>query len=86
MEKKIIMYGTEWCGDTRRAKKVFSENQIDYEYVNVDRDEEAEKLVKKINNGFRSVPTIIFPDGSIVVEPSNEELKIKLIELDYIHQ
>jgi mycoredoxin len=85
MEKRIIMYGTEWCGDTRRAKKILNENQIEYEYINVDRDEESEKLVKKINNGFRSVPTIIFPDCSIIVEPTNDELKLKLIELNYIH-
>lgn len=84
MNEKMIVYGTEWCGDTRRAKKILNEYQIDYEYINVDRDSEAEKIVKQINNGFRSVPTIIFPDGSIIVEPSNDELKSALIQHNYI--
>lgn len=84
MNEKMIVYGTEWCGDTRRAKKILNEYQIDYEYINVERDSEAEKIVKQINNGFRSVPTIIFPDGSIIVEPSNEELKSALIQHNYI--
>ena len=78
---KIIMYGTPWCGDTIRARKVFDENQIDYEWVNIDKDKDGEKLVKEINKGFRSVPTIIFNDGSILVEPNRETLKNKLKEL-----
>jgi len=81
---KIIMYGTPWCGDTVRARRVLDENQIDYEWINIDKDKDAEKLVKEINKGFRSVPTIIFSDGSILVEPNKETLKNKLIELGLI--
>ncbi len=68
----------------KKGKKILDEYQIDYEYINIDRNPEGEKLVKQINKGFRSVPTIIFPDGSIIVEPTNEELKSKLLELEYI--
>jgi mycoredoxin len=84
MTEKMIVYGTEWCGDTRRAKKILDEHKIDYEYINIDHSPEAKVLVKKINNGYASVPTIIFPDGSILVEPTNVELKEKLIEFKYI--
>ena len=82
-QNKIIMYGTRWCGDTRRSRKVFDKNKIDYEWINIDQDPEAEVYVKNINNGFRSVPTILFPDGTILVEPSDNELKNKLSELGY---
>lgn len=82
----MIVYGTAWCGDTRRAIKILDECQIDYEYINIDRNPEGEVLVKEINKGFRSVPTIIFPDGSIIVEPTNEELKSKLLEYKYFKQ
>ena len=78
---KIIMYGTTWCGDTIRAKKLFEKYQIDFEWINIDRDSEAAQRVKDINNGYKSVPTIIFPDGSTLVEPDNESLKNKFIEL-----
>jgi len=84
MNEKMIVYGTAWCGDTRRAIKILDEYKIDYEYINIDRDSEGEALVKQINKGFRSVPTIIFPDGSIIVEPSNDELKSKLLDYKYI--
>ena len=86
MNEKMIVYGTAWCGDTRRALKILDEYQIEYEYVNIDRNPEGEVIVKQINHGFRSVPTIIFPDGTIIVEPSNDKLKSKLLEYKYIKQ
>ncbi len=81
---KIIVYGCDWCGDTRRAKRVFNENNIDYIYVDIDHDKEAEQLVKKTNNGNRSVPTIFFPDNTTLTEPGREQLKQKIRELSLI--
>jgi mycoredoxin len=78
MEKNIIVYGTRWCGDTRRAKKIFENMNIEYEWIDIDKDKDAEIFVKETNNGFRSVPTILFPDGSILVEPKNADLEEKL--------
>ena len=74
----IKMYGTNWCGDTRRARAVFDRNQIDYEYIDIDKNADGKAYVQSVNNGMRSVPTILFPDGSILVEPSNSELEYKL--------
>jgi mycoredoxin len=68
------MYGAMWCGDTRRARKWFDENSVAYEWIDVDKSGDAEEIVKKINNGFRSIPTIVFPDGSHLTEPSNARL------------
>jgi mycoredoxin len=82
--KKIVMYGTTWCGDTRRAKKIFEEYKIDFEWINIDKDPEGAERVKEINNGNKSVPTIIFPDESILVEPGKETLKNKFIELGLV--
>ncbi len=78
MDKKIIIYGTSWCGGSRRAKKMFDDNKIPYQWIDIDQDKEARSLVEKINNGYRSVPTILFPDGSILVEPSDTKLAEKL--------
>ena len=77
-EKKPIIYGTSWCGDSRRARRFFDENQLEYVWVDIDQDKEAGKLVEQINGGFRSVPTIIFPDGSTLTEPSTQQLRQKL--------
>ena len=72
---QIVMYAVEWCPDCRRAKFFFKRKKIDVMEVDVNSDKEAEKFVKELNNGNRSVPTIIFPDGSMMVEPSTEELE-----------
>jgi mycoredoxin len=74
---KIIIYGTTWCGDSRRARRFFDENNIEYNWIDIDIDREAGKLVEQINGGFRSVPTIIFPDGSTLTEPSTYQLRNK---------
>lgn len=75
---EIVMYGTTWCYDSRRARAIFDQNNIPYRWIDIDQDMEARKFVEQVNNGFRSVPTIIFPDGSMLVEPSNTELKVRL--------
>ena len=78
MAEKIIVYSTDWCGDCRRAKRFLDGHQIAYENVNIEQVPEAMETVKRLNHGNRSVPTIVFPDGSILVEPSNVQLAQKL--------
>jgi len=75
---KIIIYGTTWCGDCRRARNFLDKHQIAYQFINIDTDKEAEQFVLKVNKGMRSVPTIVFEDGSILVEPTNQALATKL--------
>jgi len=76
--KNIIkIYGTNWCGDTRRARQFFSDHKIDYEWIDIDHDKTSAEYVKSVNNGNRSVPTIVFPDGSMLVEPSSLQLREK---------
>ncbi len=75
------MYGTTWCGDCHRAKAVLDAKGISYEFINIEDDTEAAAIVQKINQGQRSVPTIVFPDESVLVEPSNQELTNKVVSL-----
>ena len=74
---QIVMYSVEWCPDCRRAKFFFKRKKIEVLEVDVNADKKAEEFVKELNNGFRSVPTIILPDGSMLVEPSTDELEAK---------
>lgn len=74
----ITMYSTEWCPDCRRAKFFFTRHQIHYEVVDIEKVPEGTPFVKKLNNGMRIVPTIIFPDGDILAEPSDAQLTEKL--------
>jgi glutaredoxin-like protein len=74
----IIVYGSDWCGDCRRAKRYLNEHDIPYLWIDIEHDREGEQIVLRLNNGIRSIPTIIFDDGSILVEPSNQTLSEKL--------
>lgn len=76
--QQIIVYGTTWCPDCSRSKKFLSEQRIPYRWVDIEADGEARAYVERVNDGNRSVPTIIFPDGDKLVEPSNAELATKL--------
>ena len=76
--KAIEVYGTEWCGDCKRAKKVLDERKVTYNWTDIDKDHNLMEYVKELNNGKSIVPTIVFPDGSILVEPSNVQLIEKL--------
>jgi len=74
----IIVYGTKWCPDCHRARKIFRARNVPFEYIDINRDPEARCYVEQVNNGNRSVPTILFPDGDVLVEPSNSSLNAKL--------
>ena len=75
---EIVVYATSWCFDCKRSERFLRKNRIDFRKVDIDKDQEGREFVMKVNNGSRSVPTIVFPDGSILVEPSNSELAEKL--------
>ena len=75
---KITFYGTEWCSDCRRAFFFLKRKHIPFQYVNIDEDKGGESIVKTLNHGNRSVPTIVFPDGSFLTEPSDQQLTEKL--------
>ena len=75
------MYTTTWCGDCRRAKHIFTDLGVPYREVNIEHDDTAAAIVLRVNGGMRSVPTIIFADGTVLVEPSNTALQAKLAPL-----
>lgn len=82
LPSRIQVYATPYCIDTRIARRVLDTMQIAYDFIDIRQDEAAARFVEEINNGYRSSPTIIFPDGSILVEPSAGQLKAKLRELN----
>jgi thioredoxin reductase (NADPH) len=77
-EPQVTVYGAYWCPDCRRAKKFLGEQFIPYRWVDIEQDKEGEVYVLQKNDGKRMIPTIVFEDGSFLVEPSNAELARKL--------
>ena len=74
----IIVYGAHWCPDCRTSKQFLGEHQIPYQWVDIEEDKAAEQLVIQKNNGKRIIPTIVFEDGTFLVEPTNAQLAEKL--------
>jgi mycoredoxin len=75
---QIVFYSTTWCGDCRRSRKIFDAMGVVYTDIDIEEEPEAAAIVRSLNNGMQSVPTILFPDGSVLVEPSNAALEQKL--------
>lgn len=76
-DAQIIMYTTSWCSDCYRAKYLLDEYGVSYVNIDVEENPEGLAFVLGVNNGKRIVPTIVFPDKTILVEPSNALLAEK---------
>ena len=84
MKADITMYGADWCGDCRRSKRLFEELDIQVNHIDVEEDESAAAKVQEINGGAKSIPVIVFSDGTHLTEPSDNDLKAKLTSLGII--
>ena len=76
--KIVAFYGAEWCGDCRRSRALLDKYGVIYDYIDIDKVADAADKVAEMNNGSKSIPTIVFDDDTILVEPSNLELQNKL--------
>ncbi len=76
--ESITVIGANWCPDCRRAKAFLGEQQVPFEWVDLEVRPEMTAVVESYNHGARVIPTIVFPDGSYLSEPSNDELADKL--------
>ncbi len=74
----IVVYSTVWCPDCKRAKQFFGEQRVTYTNVDIEQDKKAMAFIEKINHGMHIIPTIVFPDGEVLIEPSNADLATKL--------
>lgn len=72
------MYTTSWCGYCVRLKSQLQREGIPFAEVNIETDPAAADLVMSVNGGNRTVPTLVFPDGSALTNPSLAEVKAQL--------
>ncbi len=82
MSQQIVVYGASWCPDCHRSRTFLDEHHISYDWIDIDEDPAAADKVAQINHGNKTIPTIIFPDDSILVEPSDKALSEKLVTLN----
>jgi len=77
----LTVYTTSWCGFCHRLTTVLKSNGISFDQVDIERDPAAAEFVGSVNGGNRTVPTVKFPDGSTLTNPSAAEVKAKLAEV-----
>lgn len=78
MSGTVTMYSTTWCGYCRRLKGQMDREGIGYSEVNIEQDPKSAQFVESVNNGNQTVPTVLFPDGSALTNPSLAQVKQKL--------
>ncbi len=78
MPSDLIVYGAPWCPDCKRAKKFLAEHRVDYRWVDIDQDADGLRLVEETQDGGRTIPMVVLPDGSHLLEPDDTELATAL--------
>ncbi len=78
MTAAVTMYTTTWCGYCFRLKKLMQREGIEFAEVDIERDEQAAELVMQANGGNRTVPTLVFANGTALTNPSIDEVKAQL--------
>jgi mycoredoxin len=75
---ELTMYTTSWCGFCRTLKKQLARAGIEIAEVDIERDEVAAEFVMSVNGGNQTVPTVVFPDGTTLVNPSAAQVRERL--------
>ena len=75
---QMTMYTTSWCGFCRRLKSQLARDGIEVAEVDIERDEAAAEFVMSVNGGNQTVPTVLFPDGTALTNPSAAQVKKQL--------
>jgi mycoredoxin len=83
MSQPIELFGHSYCPQVHIVRGTLAQLGIPYQYIDIRKDDVSRERVRAINNGFESVPTLVFVDGSTLTEPSEDELYMKLMEMGY---
>jgi len=79
MAAQITVYSTPWCGYCQRLKGQLDRAGVPYAEVDIEQHPEAASYVMSVNNGNQTVPTVTFPDGSALTNPSLAQVQAKLV-------
>ena len=81
MSQRVTMYTTPWCGFCRRLKSQLAREEIEVAEVDIERDPAAADYVMSVNGGNQTVPTVVFPDGTALTNPSAAKIRERLAAL-----
>jgi mycoredoxin len=79
----VTIYGADWCPDCRRSKNLLTRLAVPFEYLEVDTDDTLRDQAIALA-GRQSIPVVVLPDGAVLVEPSDPQLRAALAELGIV--
>jgi mycoredoxin len=74
VSQPVTIFSTPWCGYCVRLKHQLDALGVAYTEVDISEDPEAAELVVTVNHGLRTVPTLLFADGSTLTNPSAQQV------------
>ena len=78
MSAPLTVYSTQWCGYCHRLMRQLDREQVGYQVVDIEQDPHAADFVMQVNGGNQTVPTVVFPDGTALTNPSLAQVKERL--------
>jgi mycoredoxin len=78
MSAAVTMYSTPWCGYCHRLRGQLDREGIAYSVIDIEEQPEAAAYVREVNHGNETVPTVVFPDGSALTNPSVAQVRERL--------
>jgi mycoredoxin len=81
VSQRVTMYTTQWCGYCRRLKGQLAREGIEVAEVDIERDPAAADYVMSVNGGNQTVPTVVFPNGTALTNPSAAQVRERLAAL-----
>jgi mycoredoxin len=78
VQDQLTIYSTQWCGYCHRQMKQLDRQGVEYDGVDIEREPGAAEFVAQVNGGNQTVPTVVFPDGTALTNPSLAEVKLRL--------
>lgn len=78
MAARFTMYSTPWCGYCHRLKGQLAREGFEFDEVDIEATPEAADIVERVNSGNRTVPTLVFADGTALTNPSVAQVRSQL--------
>jgi len=75
MADKLAMYSTPWCGYCQRLKAQLGREGIEFAEIDIEQDPDSADFVMSVNGGNQTVPTVVFPNGQALTNPSLAQVK-----------
>lgn len=79
MPDQLTIYSTPWCGYCHRLMKQLDREGVEYAVVDIENDGAGAAYVMSVNGGNQTVPTVVFPDGTALTNPSLAQVKERLV-------